>query len=144
MATVSSFEELEIWQMARAYSERIFALTTQGSFATDFSLRNQINASCGSIMDNIAEGFERGGNKEFVTFLSYSKGSAGESRSQLYRAFDRKHIEENDFVNLTNESLSISKKIASLMNYLKHSDYRGSKYSEPEVPYNTNPPNLEP
>jgi four helix bundle protein len=106
MATIKSFEDLEVWKRARDFANRIYGLT---SFAKDYSLKDQINKSSGSIMDNIAEGFERGGNKEFVQFLSYSKGSCGEARSQLCRALDRKHIVENTFTQLKEESISIGK-----------------------------------
>jgi four helix bundle protein len=75
MATFKRFEDIESWQMARELCNLIYKYTTQGKFAIDFKLRDQINGSSGSIMDNIAEGFERGGNNEFVTFLRYSKGS---------------------------------------------------------------------
>jgi four helix bundle protein len=135
MATVKTFEDLDIWKMARVFSNRIFELTSSGSFSKDYSLRDQINRSSGSIMDNIAEGFERGGNREFVSFLSYSKGSAGESRSQLYRAFDRKHIDEDTFNQLNEEALLISKKVSHFMSYLQRSELRGSKFHEPDVSY---------
>lgn len=135
MATVRSFEELEVWQRARVFANKIYDVTSEGSFAKDYSLKDQINRSAGSIMDNIAEGFDRGGNKEFIMFLSYSRGSAGETRSQLYRAFDRKHIQANIFDDLKQESLEISKMISGLMSYLKQSDMKGSKFHEPDVTY---------
>ena len=128
------FEDLEVWQRARAFADRVYGLTCEGSFAKDYSLKDQINRSAGSIMDNIAEGFDRGGNREFITFLSYSKGSAAESRSQLYRAFDRNHINENTFTELKDEALLISKMISGFMNYLQKSDLKGSKFHEPESP----------
>ena len=131
MATLNSFEDLEVWQLARAYAKAVYLLTTQGALAKDFSLKNQMNESSGSIMDNIAEGFERDGNKEFITFLSYAKGSAGESRSQLYRAYDRQYIDEETFVRLKADVELISKKISGFIGYLKRSDYRGLKFSEP-------------
>lgn len=86
MATIKSFEEIEAWQTARSLSKEIFGLTNFGSFSKDYGLRDQINRATGSIMDNIAEGFERGGSKEFIQFLAIAKGSAGEVRSQLHRA----------------------------------------------------------
>ncbi len=69
------------------------------SFFKDFGLRDQINRASGSIMDNIAEGFERGGRKEFIQFLSYAKGSSGEVKSQLYRALDRDTLMKKHFKN---------------------------------------------
>lgn len=131
MATIKSFEDIEAWQRARVYSQKIHDLTQEGSFAKDYSLRNQINDASGSIMDNIAEGFERGGNREFINFLSYAKGSAGETRSQLYRAMDRKHITEETFVNLKTEALAISKMLSGFMSYLQKSPMSGSKFLEP-------------
>lgn len=97
MATIKSFEDILAWQKARILANRIYGLSCTGSFESDFKLRNQINGSSGSIMDNIAEGFERDGKREFIQFLSIAKGSAGEVRSQLYRALDRKHINEPTF-----------------------------------------------
>ena len=135
MATKRSFEDLEVWQRARAFAVRVYDLTNEGSFAKDYSLKDQINRSAGSIMDNIAEGFDRGGNREFVTFLSYSKGSAAETRSQLYRAFDRKHIEENVLNELREEALLISKMISGFMSYLQKSDLKGSKFHEPDITF---------
>jgi four helix bundle protein len=147
MATIKSFEDLDVWKMSRLFSQKVFELTCGGDFARDFSLRNQINASTGSVMDNISEGFERGGNKEFILFLSYAKGSAGEARSQLYRALDRKYISMEVAEGLRQEALEISKKISAFMSYLQTSSYRGSKFHEPPSNYGpiTSPEdNLEP
>ncbi len=80
MATISRFEDLEIWQLARQQANEIWLVYNEGPFAKDFELKNQINAASGSVMDNIAEGFERSGNKEFVHFLLIAKGSNGEVR----------------------------------------------------------------
>ncbi len=137
MATIKCFEDLDVWQLARKLSCDIYELTKLGSFSKDYSLRDQINKSCGSVMDNIAEGFERGGNREFVQFLAIAKGSAGEVRSQITRAFDRKHINEETYESLRNEALTISKKLSGFMNYLKESDIKGIKFREPEEPYLT-------
>ncbi|PKD43192.1 four helix bundle protein [Rhodohalobacter barkolensis] len=127
---VERFEDLEIWQLARELCKDVYQITNFGAFAKDFKLRNQIRGSSGSIMDNIAEGFERGGNKEFIQFLSIAKGSCGETRSQLYRSFDYEYITETEFETLVNKAVFISKKISSLMNYLSKSDLRGSKFKQ--------------
>lgn len=88
---IDRFEDLEIWKEARELCKFVFELTSIEIFNKDFKFRDQIRSSSGSIMDNIAEGFERGGNKEFIQFLYISKGSCGETRSQAYRAFDFKY-----------------------------------------------------
>jgi four helix bundle protein len=100
MATVSNFEDLEIWQLARQQALDIYKLYIQEPFSKDWELKNQINASAGSVMDNIAEGFERSGNKEFSNFLLISKGSNGEVRSQLCRACDRNYLTIEKFEEL--------------------------------------------
>ena len=128
MATIKAFEDIEAWQKARQFCKEIYKLTQEGSFAKDFSLRDQINRSSGSIMDNIAEGFERGSKNEFIQFLSYSKGSAGETRSQLHRAFDRNYITETTFQKLNEESQEISKMIGGFTNYLNKSEIKGTKF----------------
>ena len=128
MATIKTFEDLEVWQKARVLANEIWNRTLNNSFLNFFSLRDQINRSSGSIMDNIAEGFERGGNKEFIQFLSYSKGSCGEVRSQLYRAKDRNHINEAEFNTLVVQATEVGKQIGGFMNYLSQSEIKGTKY----------------
>lgn len=128
MATLTKFEDILAWQEARTLCRNVWDLISKEPFSADFKLCNQINAACGSIMDNIAEGFERDGNKEFIQFLSISKASCAEVKSQLYRALDRGHINNvqfEEFVALTDK---ISKLLAGLMNYLKSSEIRGSKF----------------
>lgn len=139
MGKVSTFEELRVWQLARELAKDIYSFTKRESFSKDFELKNQINKSAGSIMDNISEGFERGGNKEFSQFLSISKGSSGELRSQLYRAFDRQHISELELQEAQQKSIVISKQLSSLITYLKKSGLKGVKYAnEPDAYYGLN------
>ncbi|HBI01789.1 MAG TPA: four helix bundle protein [Flavobacterium sp.] len=130
MATINTFEELEIWQLSREICKDVWNAFENTSLGKDFELKNQMNRSSGSIMDNIAEGFERNGRREFINFLSYSKGSCGELRSQLYRAFDRKHITEEEFEFLKEKTITESKKIGSFMAYLVKSDNNGSKFDK--------------
>ena len=127
--TVERFEDLEIWHLARELCRLISALTKKGPFCHDFKLRDQIRSSSGSVMDNIAEGYERDGNKEFSQFLSVSKGSCGECRSQSYRAFDYQYISKEELTILINKTLTLSKKISKFISYLKKSDLKGLKYT---------------
>jgi four helix bundle protein len=126
---VKRFEDLEIWKEARELCKIVYEITSVTPFFHDFRFRDQFRASAGSSMDNIAEGFERGGNKEFTQFLSVSKGSTGEVRSQSYRAFDVKYIDEIKLNELLERTDSLSKKTYNLMKHLKSSDLHGFKYS---------------
>lgn len=130
MATVQRFEDLEVWKLARELALDIYNETLNFSFVKDFELLGQIRKSSGSAMDNIAEGFERGGKKEFIQFLGIAKGSAGEVRSQLYRALDRKHIIPEKFDFLVMKVILLSKKLSSLITYLKNSEFKGFKFKE--------------
>ena len=128
MATIKSFEDIEAWQKARSLSKEIFELTTVGTFSRDFGLRDQINRATGSIMDNIAEGFERSGTKEFIQFLAIARGSAGEVHSQLYRALDRNHLTSEQYIILAESTKQIGKMINGFMVYLRDSHLRGMKF----------------
>jgi four helix bundle protein len=130
MATINSFEDLEVWKKSRTLAHDVYEAITNGSLATDYRLRDQMNGSSGSIMDNIAEGFERDGKAEFITFLAYSKGSAGELRSQLCRALDRKHITKEKFDDLYNRTLEVSKMTKGFMDYLRKTEFKGNKFKD--------------
>jgi len=122
------FENLEVWIDARCLSKQIYELSSHGSLKRDFSLKNQIRRSCISVVSNIAEGYERGGDKEFHQFLSHAKASAGEIRAQLFMCLDLDYLTEEEFDELRKKALSISRQLSGLMKYIKHSDYEGSKY----------------
>lgn len=128
MATIKRFEDLEIWQLARQLNKLLFALTEKGEFTKDFKFKYQLRDAGGSVIDNIAEGFGRGGNKEFVNFLSMSEGSCNEVQSQLYRAMDWKYISEDEFKTSYELAKLISDKTGAFITYLIQSEYRGQKF----------------
>ncbi|MFT4523025.1 MAG: four helix bundle protein [Bacteroidia bacterium] len=137
MATIKRFEDLDIWQKARQLSKDIYVLTLLDAFSKNFALKDQIRRSSGSVMDNIAEGFDREGKREFIHFLTISKASLSETKSQLYRAFDCTYISKETFVTLNTQSDVISKQLGSFIKYLRTSDYKGTKFklSEPIIEY---------
>ena len=128
MPTPKDFEELAIFQMARELSKRIYQPTLRGDFKHDSRFVQQIRAAAGSIMDNIAEGFERNGNKEFINFLYFAKGSCGEVRSQLIRANDVGYLTTDEFNQLYTDCRKLSAGIMKFINELKSSDMSGAKY----------------
>ncbi|MFW5830949.1 MAG: four helix bundle protein [Prolixibacteraceae bacterium] len=128
MATFNRFEDIIAWQKARVLCKLIHGFTLKKPFYRDFKLVSQIKGSSGSAMDNIAEGFERCGNKEFSQFLSISKSSAGETRSQLYRALDNGYISEEEFNEAYFIADEVGKLTGALMNHLKSSELKGNKY----------------
>jgi four helix bundle protein len=113
MATIKRFEELDIWQEARKLSKAIIEISKTTDLKTDFRFKEQIKSSSGSVMDNIAEGFERNGNIEFRQFLSVAKGSAGETRSQVYRLFDNEYINQEKL---------------DFLVYLNKNEFKGTKF----------------
>lgn len=129
MATIKCFEDLLVWQKARELAKDIWDLTLKSPLSKVFSLTDQMRRSSGSTMDNIAEGFERGSNKEFIYFLFISKGSVGELRSQLYRAYDKGHIMENILKEYMKKSKEVSNIIGGLLNYLSSSKLKGKKFN---------------
>ena len=128
MATIKRFEDLEIWQDARRLSKEIIFISKNTDLNKDFKFNAQIKDSSGSVMDNIAEGFERNGNIEFRQFLSIAKGSAGETRSQLYRVFDNDYINEEKLNYLVIEYEKLSVKIHNFITYLNKKDFKGTKF----------------
>ena len=128
MGKIQKFEDLEIWSLAREICQLVEFLNQNTNLKTNYTLRDQIDRSSGSIMDNIAEGFERNGNREFIQFLSIAKGSAGEVKSQSYRAFDKNLITKEQHFKL-NEIVELEKnKIGAMMNYLNNCEMKGLKF----------------
>jgi four helix bundle protein len=130
MATVTRFEDLEVWQMARVFAAAIYKLTLQEKFSKEYKLKDQIKESSGSVMDNIAEGFGRESRLEFINFLSIAKGSINETKSQLYRCLDYNLITQEVFDNHFKDAEIIAAKIASFMIYLNKSLIKGQKFKD--------------
>jgi four helix bundle protein len=128
MATITKFEDLDIWQLARELSKQIYILTFNEPVKTDYRLKDQMRGSAGSGMDNIAEGFERASQLEFINSLSYSKGEVGELKSQLYRCLDNKYISQQVFDDLYGRADILTKKISAFISYLNTSKIRGQKF----------------
>ena len=128
MATIQRFEDLEIWKKSRTLSDRVYPLTFKDPIANDFRMKDQIRGSVGSIMDNIAEGFERGSKFEFINSLTIAKGETGELKSQLYRCLDNKYITQKLFDELYNLADEITKMITSFVQYLNKSNIKGQKF----------------
>lgn len=123
-----SFEELPVWQKARELVQYIYHLTKKEPFYRDFSLVDQMRRASTSVMYNIAEGFERGSNTEFIQFLYISKGSAGETRTQLYVAFDQKYITQEEFKKGLSLCKDVSGQLSGLIDYLRGSRLKGEKF----------------
>lgn len=130
MARIEKFEELEVWQKAREICLFVNHLFQTTEIGKNYRLRNQMEGSSGSIMDNIAEGFDRDGNKEFVNFLSFSKGSVSELKSQTYRAFDKKLISKEEYNKLIEMCELEKNKLGAFMYYLRNSEIKGQKFKK--------------
>lgn len=128
MAKIEKFEDILAWQKSRELTRLIYKASRAGEFGKDFSLKDQIRRACISITSNIAEGFERGGNKEFVQFLGHSKGSCGEVRSQLYVALDEEYVAEDHWQELHDRCLEISRLLDGFMKYLQQTEIKGRKF----------------
>ena len=125
---IERFEDLEIWMEARKLCKIIFDITSTGAFEKDYKFKYQMRSAGGSIMDNVAEGFGRGGNKEFINFLSIAKGSSEEVKSQTYRAFDFNYISEEKQLEILQQTDRITRMLANLIKYLRKSDQKGLKF----------------
>ncbi len=130
MGTIKRFEDMEIWQLARQLCRDVHSFSESMNLAKDFELTRQISRSSGSAMDNIAEGFGRGGNKEFRNFLSITTGSASEVKSQLYRALDRGYITQEQFDVAYELADKLIRKTGKFIGYLGASEHRGQKFKE--------------
>ncbi|MFN8285973.1 MAG: four helix bundle protein [Chitinophagales bacterium] len=130
MATIKRFEDLEAWQKSRDLAREVFKSSNTGSFSKDYKLKDQINSAAGSAMDNIAEGFGRGGRNEFVNFLSIAAGSIAEVKSQLYRAFDRCYITQDVLTELYALADEAGNKTGSLIQYLNRTTVGGQKFKD--------------
>lgn len=125
---IETFEDLAIFQKARELNKQVYVITRQGEFKYDSRFVQQIRAAAGSVMDNIAEGYERQGNKEFKNFLYIAKGSCGEVRSQVIRAHDVGFISDETYNQMYADCKKLSIAIVNFIKSLKDSDMKGSKF----------------
>ncbi len=128
MGKIEKFEDIEAWKTAREITKLIYEASSQSKFSKDFALAGQIRRASISILSNIAEGFERNGDKEFIQYLTIAKGSCGEVRSQLYVASDQNYIDENEFETIQGKLIETSRMLSGLIKYLKQSELKGSKF----------------
>jgi four helix bundle protein len=128
MNRIEKFEDIIAWQKARVLTREVYKCTREGQFAKDYGLKDQIQRASVSTMANVAEGFERGGDKEFIQFLSTSKGSCGEVKSHLYVALDQEYLAPSSFDQLYGQANEVGRLLSGFMTYLRESDLRGRKY----------------
>ncbi|MFA6545504.1 MAG: four helix bundle protein [Limisphaerales bacterium] len=133
MARIERFEDIEGWKKGRELRKAVYQASKQGEFTRDFSLKDQIRRAAQSVTSNIAEGFERGGNREFIQFLSDAKGSCGEVRDQLYTALDESYLTQAEFDKLYAQAMETSRLIAGFMKYLQQTELRGTKFRTREA-----------
>lgn len=126
---IKKFEDIQSWKKARKLTQEIYQVTSNTEFNRDFGLKDQIRRAAVSILSNIAEGFERGGDKEFSRFLSIAKGSCGEVRAQLYVALDQGYLSNDGFEELSTQALEISELLQGFIRYLKGSSFQGNRTS---------------
>jgi four helix bundle protein len=119
MSKIERFEDLECWKAARELVNYIFPLTNRTTFSKDFDLKSQMRRSALSIMNNIAEGFDRNSNAEFIYFLNISCGSSGELRSMSYILMDNNYINQDEFMKLQDMILNTNRLVKGLIKYLK-------------------------
>ena len=130
MGSIHRVEDCIAWQAARELSKEIYKETSSGAFSRDFGLKDQIRRSAVSVASNIAEGFERGSNKDFIRFLYQAKGSCVELRTQLYIAKDLNYLTEESFNYLFDKAMRTTELIAGLIRYLGKSEMKGSKFKQ--------------
>lgn len=128
MAKIEKFEDVLAWQKGRELTRLIYQVSKSGEFAKDYSLKDQIRRACISITSNIAEGFERGGNKEFIQFLGHAKGSCGEVRSQLYIALDEAYLPAEEWQSLHDRCVEVSRILDGFIKYLQQTEIKGRKF----------------
>ncbi len=140
MPTVQQFEELHVWQESRELVKQIYGLTKHFPKHETYALSSQMQRAAVSVMSNIAEGFERGSNTEFVQFLYVARASCGELRSQLYIALDLGYGSQTEIQDLRERCETLSRRLKTFVEYLKHAEIKGIKFSDGRVDYNIQQP----
>jgi four helix bundle protein len=128
MSKIEKFEDVVAWQKARELTKEIYGQTKIGAFAKDFGLKVQIQRASVSIKSNVAEGFDRGGDKELLQFLSMSKGSCAEVKSHWYAALDQQYLAPTQFTLLYHQAGEVGRVLSGLVGYLRQSGLRGQKF----------------
>lgn len=129
MGKIERFEDVMAWQKGRELTRAIYQLTRHPEFAKDYALRDQVRRAAISVTSNIAEGFERGGTREFIQFLGHAKGSCGEVRSQLYTALDEAYISETEWQRAHDLAMEVSRLLDGFIRYLLQTNISGRKFS---------------